>query len=132
MADGITTAISPHTVDETLRRIRAFLEAHAITIFAIVDHSGEAAKVGLALRPTKVVIFGNPKAGTPVMVAAPTAAIDLPLKLLVWADDEGVVRIAYNAPAYLARRHEIRADLVANLAVVDKIVAKVIEPAQPG
>ncbi|HTR54666.1 MAG TPA: DUF302 domain-containing protein [Kofleriaceae bacterium] len=132
MVEGITSAISPYTVDETLRRVRAFLEAHAIAIFAIVDHSGEAAKVGLALRPTKLVIFGNPKAGTPVMVAAPTAAIDLPLKLLVWADDEDVVRIAYNTPEYLARRHGVRADVVANLAVVASIVAKVVEPGQPG
>ena len=124
MADGITTAISPHTVDETLRRIRAFLEAHAITIFAIVDHSGEAAKVGLALRPTKVVIFGNPKAGTPLMLASPSAALDLPLKILVWEKTDGTVALAYNDSAYLQHRHALPGALMGNIAVVDTLAAK--------
>jgi uncharacterized protein (DUF302 family) len=125
MDDGIATVESPYSVDETVQRIHTLLAAKHVTVFATVDHSGEAAKVGLTLRPTKLVIFGSPKGGTPVMVAAPTAALDLPLKLLVWADDAGTVRIAYNTPEYLAKRHMIPADLVANLAVIRSIVENV-------
>ena len=89
-----------------------------ITVFAVIDHSGEAAKVGMKMRPTKLLIFGNPKGGTPVMLAAPSSALDLPLKLLVWEDAEGKTRISYNDLQYLRERHHVPAELVQNLGVV--------------
>ena len=104
---GIVNVRSGRSLDETVERIRGLLAAKGVTIFAVVDHSGEAAKVGMTMRPTKLVIFGNPKAGTPVMLAAPSAALDLPLKLLVWEDASGVVWISYNSAEYLARRHGV-------------------------
>jgi uncharacterized protein (DUF302 family) len=128
MADnGITSIASPYSVDETLRRVHALLGARQIEIFATVDHSGEAAKAGLTMRPTKLVIFGNPKGGTPVMIAVPTAAIDLPMKLLIWADEHGAVWVSYNTVDYLAKRHAIPTELAANLAVVGALAAKAVE-----
>jgi uncharacterized protein (DUF302 family) len=127
---GIVTVVSPRSFDATVDRIHALLAAQHVAVFATVDHAGEAAKVGLTMRPTKVIIFGNPKAGTPVMLAAPTAAIDLPLKLLVWVDEHDAVRVAYNTPEYLAERHAIPASLVANLAVIRALVAKVVDGAE--
>jgi uncharacterized protein (DUF302 family) len=132
MADhGIKTLASLHSVDETLRRLNALLEARHISVFAMIDHSGEAAKAGLTMRPTKLVIFGNPKGGTPVMVASPFAAIDLPLKILIWADEDGTVNVSYNTPDYLARRHAIPPTLLANLAIVEAVAAKVVGPGDP-
>src|SRR5438270_708864 len=104
-ADGIISKPSNHSVDQTVDKLKSILEARGVTLFALVDHSGEAAKAGLNMRPTKLLIFGNPKAGTPVMLAAPSIAIDLPLKILVWEDDRGRVWLSYNDPAYLQRRH---------------------------
>ncbi len=106
---------------------RTLLQEKNITIFATVDHSGEAEKVGLQMRPTKLVIFGNPKAGTPLMQAAPTLAIDLPLKALVWEDTEGKVWLSYNDPAYLQHRHPFPEALIANLSVVNGLLAKAAE-----
>jgi uncharacterized protein (DUF302 family) len=118
---------SPYTVDETLRRLESVLAERGVRLFALIDHSGEAEKVGMKMRPTKLVIFGNPKGGTPVMVAAPTLAIDLPLKALVWEDEGGKVWVTYNSPEYLQQRHGVPEDLVKNIAVVGALVAKAVE-----
>ena len=119
--------VSRHPVDETLQRLEALLREHGVMIFERVDHSGEAAKVGLAMRPTKLLIFGNPKGGTPLMQAAPTIAIDLPLKALVWEDADGKVRLTYNDPAYLQQRHNLPAELLPNIAGVNALLAKAVE-----
>ena len=97
-ANGIVQLVSPHSVDETLAKLKELLVRKGITLFAIVDHSGEAAKLGLNMPPTKLAIFGSPKAGTPVMIASPSAAIDLPLKILVSENKDGEVIVSYNAP----------------------------------
>ncbi len=112
---------------ETLRRLESVLKAKNLSVFARVDHSGEAAKVGLAMRPTQLIIFGSPKAGTPLMVAAPTVAIDLPLKALAWEDAEGAVWLSYNRPDYLQRRHEIPDELMKNISGVGAVLEKAIE-----
>jgi uncharacterized protein (DUF302 family) len=98
-----------------------------VTLFTVVDHSGEAAKVGMRLRPTKLLIFGNPKAGTPLMLAAPSVAIDLPLKLLVWEDAQGKVWLGYNSPAYLQQRHGLPDSLLPNIAVVEALASAAAE-----
>jgi uncharacterized protein (DUF302 family) len=120
-APGIVTRVGAHSVDETVARVRALLEQRQITLFTVVDHSGEAAKVGLAMPPTKLLIFGSPKGGTPVMLAAPSAAIDLPLKLLIWQGPDGKTRLSYNDPKYLEARHHIPAELVRNLGIAGVI-----------
>jgi uncharacterized protein (DUF302 family) len=126
-ANGIIDVESHHSVDETVERLRGILAAKAVTLFALVDHSGEAAKAGLTMRPTKLLIFGSPKAGTPVMLAAPSIAIDLPLKILVWEDADGKVWVSYNAPEFLRERHNVPANLMQNLAVVEALAAKAAE-----
>jgi uncharacterized protein (DUF302 family) len=126
-AKGIIDVESHHSVDETVERLRGILAAKAVTLFALVDHSGEAAKAGMTMRPTKLLIFGSPKAGTPVMLAAPSMAIDLPLKILVWEDADGKVWASYNAPEYLRERHNVPAELMQNLAVVEALAAKAAE-----
>src|SRR6202044_3462745 len=113
---GIIDTPSNHTVDQTVERLKGILSGKGVTLFALIDHSGEAEKVGMKMRPTKVVIFGSPKAGTPLMVAAPTLAIDLPLKALVAEDESGKVWVWYNSPEYLQERHGVPADLVKNIA----------------
>jgi uncharacterized protein (DUF302 family) len=113
--NGMVHLSSAYTVEETVSRLEALLKARGVAIFARIDHSGEAAKVGLEMRPAVVLIFGSPKAGTPLMVAAPTAAIDLPLKALVWQDAEARVWLSYNSPEYLRQRHAIPEDLIANI-----------------
>ena len=123
--NGIVTIPSQESVDETVRKLEALLDAKGVKLFALIDHSGEAEKVGMQMRPTKLLIFGNPKAGTPLMIASPTVAIDLPLKILVWEDAEGHVLISYNSPAYLQARHALPSELVANIAVVEAL-AKLI------
>ena len=112
---------SDHSVEETVTKLNRILQAKGITLFALVDHSGEAAKAGMKMRPTKLLIFGNPKAGTPVMLAAPSSAIDLPLKILVWEDDRGRAWITYNSPAYLQERHKLPPDLLQNIAVIETL-----------
>ena len=114
---GIATRLGSHSVDETVAKLQTLLEQRNITLFAFVDHSGEAAKVGMRMPPTKLLIFGNPKGGTPVMLAAPSSAIDLPLKLLVWQDAEGRTRISYNTAKYLQDRHHLPAELAQNLSI---------------
>jgi uncharacterized protein (DUF302 family) len=113
MADGIITLSSAHSVPATLDRLESILRSKNITVFARVDHSGEAQKVGLHMPPTQLLIFGNPKGGTPIMVAAPLAAIDLPLKALAWQDAEGKVFLSYNDPQYLQQRFSVPAELLA-------------------
>jgi uncharacterized protein (DUF302 family) len=124
---GLVRIASPHSVPETLQRLEEILRSKGLTIFARIDHSGEAAKVGLKMRPTLVLLFGSPKAGTPVMVAAPSAAIDLPLKALVAEDDQGEVWITYNSPEYLQQRHSIPDDLIKNLAGAGALLQKAVE-----
>ena len=121
LQSGIVAQKSNHSVDVTVQKLRDLMESRGIKLFALVDHSGEAEQVGLHMNPTKLLIFGNPKAGTPIMVATPTAAIDLPLKLLVSADNAGVVWIYYNSSEYLRRRHGFPETLVGSLAVVGKL-----------
>ena len=99
---GIIDIASNHSVDETVEKLKGILQAKGVTLFAVVDHGGEAEKVGMKMRPTKLLIFGNPKADTPVMLAAPSSAIDLPLKILVWEDAQGQVWVTYNSAAYFA------------------------------
>ena len=122
--DGLTTRPSRHSVDETLERLNGIIGAMGVTVFALVDHSGEAAKVGMTMRPTKLLIFGNPKSGTPLMLASPSIAIDLPLKILVWEDADGRAWLSYNSPVYLQARHKLPEELVQNIAVIETIVAK--------
>jgi uncharacterized protein (DUF302 family) len=122
--NGIIDVPSNHSVDETVDRIKNILQSKGITVFALIDHSGEAEKVGMKMPPTKLLIFGSPKAGTPLMLAAPSIAIDLPLKILVWEDKEGKVWLSYNSPEYLAKRHDLPANLVPNIAVVATLAEK--------
>lgn len=122
--DGLISLESKYSVDETLRRLQDLLQEKGVMIFALVDHSGEAAKAGLEMRPTKLLIFGSPKAGTPLMQAAPTVAIDLPLKALIWQDAEGKVWLTYNDPAYLQQRHNVPAELLPNITGVSGLFAK--------
>jgi uncharacterized protein (DUF302 family) len=125
--NGLVQVASKYAVDETVKRLQSILAQKGLQVFAVVDHSGEAEKVGMKLRPTKLLIFGSPKAGTPVMVAALTLAIDLPLKTLVWQDDSGKVWVSYNSPEYLQERHGVPTDLVKNIAGVGALVAKAVE-----
>jgi uncharacterized protein (DUF302 family) len=125
--NGLIHLASKHSVDETMQRLEQLLEQKGVMIFERVDHSGEAAKAGLEMRPTKLLIFGSPKAGTPLMQAAPTVAIDLPLKALFWQDAEGKVWLTYNDPAYLQQRHGIPAELLPNIAGVSGLFAKAVE-----
>lgn len=122
--NGIVNTPSRHSVDQTVEKLEAMLRAKGVALFALVDHSGEAAKAGMKMRPTKLLIFGNPKAGTPLMLAAPSSAIDLPLKMLVWEDGESKVWISYNGPQYLQNRHGIPAELMPNVAVVAMLTAQ--------
>jgi uncharacterized protein (DUF302 family) len=124
---GLIDIPSNHSVDETVEKLKGIFQAKGITLFALVDHSGEAAKAGMKMRPTKLFIFGNPKGGTPVMLAAPSSAIDLPLKILVWEDAQGKVWITYNSPSYLQERHNIPPDLLPNIAVIETLAAKAAE-----
>lgn len=118
MYEGIDTIASNHSVDETVARLQSLLHEKGIRLFALIDHSGEAAAAGLAMRPTKLLIFGNPKAGTPLMVAAPSTALDLPLKILVAETETGKTLLFWNDPAWLEQRHYFPQELTANLAAV--------------
>ncbi|MGC2265060.1 MAG: DUF302 domain-containing protein [Candidatus Acidiferrales bacterium] len=121
-AKGIISKPSNHSVDDTVAKLQAILQAKGVAVFALVDHSGEAAKVGLKMPPTKLLIFGSPKAGTPLMLASPSIAIDLPLKILVCEDAAGKVWLSYNSPEYLRERHDLPAELLPTLAVVAALV----------
>jgi uncharacterized protein (DUF302 family) len=120
---GIVDIPSHHPVDQTVEKILDILKARGVTLFGLVDHSGEAAKIGLNMLSTKLLIFGSPKAGTPVMLAAPSIAIDLPLKILVWEDEAGKAWISYNSADYLRTRHNVPGELMQNLAAAEAIAA---------
>jgi uncharacterized protein (DUF302 family) len=120
---GIVKIPSKHSVDETVARLKNILRSKGITLFALIDHSGEAAKVGLKMPPTKLLIFGSPKGGTPLMLAAPSIALDLPLKILVSEDRQGKVWLSYNGPAYLKERYGLPSNLLPNIAVIETIAA---------
>src|SRR5712692_11906435 len=122
--NGIINTPSNRSVDETVEKLKRVLRDKGITLFALVDHSGEAEKAGMKMPRTKLAIFGSPKAGTPVMLAAPSIAIDLPLKILIWEDDYGKVWVSYNSPEYLQERHDIPKELLPNIAVVEALAAK--------
>jgi uncharacterized protein (DUF302 family) len=124
---GLIQVPSRYSVDETVQRLQSSFAAKGLQVFALVDHSGEAAKVGLKMRPTKVLIFGSPKGGTPLMVAAPSLAIDLPMKALVAEDENGKVWLTYNSPDYLQHRHGVPADLIKNLAGAGPLMEKAVE-----
>ena len=128
---GMVHRACPYSVDEAVERICAILRKLGIPLLATIDHSGGAAAVGLAMRPTKVLIFGNAKAGTPLMIAAPTLALDLPLKTLVWEDAEGKVWVSYNTPEYLQERHGFPVELMGNIAGIRMIVEEAVRPTQP-
>ncbi len=123
-SNGIINIPSNHSVDQTVERLKGILQAKGVTLFALVDHSGEAEKAGMKMRPTKLLIFGSPKAGTPLMLAAPSIAIDLPLKILIWEDNQGKVWVSYNSPAYLLERHGVPQDLLQSIAVVEALATK--------
>ena len=124
---GIVDRPSNHSVEETVEKLTKILQAKAVTLFALIDHSGEAEKVGMKMPPTKLLIFGSPKAGTPLMLAAPRIAIDLPLKILVWEDGQGKVWVSYNSSEYLQERHGLSQDLLQNIAVIETLAAKAAE-----
>lgn len=121
--NGMIDIPSHHSVDETVEKLKGILQTKGATLFALVDHSGEAEKAGLQMRPTKLLIFGSPKAGTPVMLAAPRSAIDLPLKILIWEEAQGKVWVTYNSTAYLQQRHNAPPELLQSLAVVETLAA---------
>lgn len=125
--NGIVSIPSHHSVDETVEKLKGMLQAKGIQLFALVDHSGEAAKVGLKMPPTKLLIFGNPKGGTPLMLAAPSVAIDLPLKILVAEDAQGKVTVSYNSAEYLKERHGLPENLLPNIAVIQTLAEKAAE-----
>jgi uncharacterized protein (DUF302 family) len=124
--EGVVTKRSAFGVNETVERLTALVDSKGLTLFAVVDHSGEAAKVGLEMANTKLVIFGSPAAGTPVMVASPLAALDLPLKVLVWAAADGTVSVSYNTPEYLAARHHLSDGLRSRLEAIEPITDAVV------
>jgi len=126
-SNGLTQVASPYSVDETLQRLESVLVARGLQIFALIDHSGEAQKVGMQMRPTKLLIFGSPKAGTPLMLASPSIAIDFPLKALISEDEKGKTWITYNSPEFLQQRHSVPEDLIKNIAGVGTLVAKAVE-----
>jgi uncharacterized protein (DUF302 family) len=125
--NGIVDKLSNHSVDGTVEKLTGILQSKGVKLFATVDHSGEAAKVGMKMPPTKLLIFGSPNAGTPLMLAAPSVAIDLPLKILIWEDAQGRVWVSHNSPAYLQERHHIPAELMQNIAVIEALASKAAE-----
>jgi uncharacterized protein (DUF302 family) len=124
--NGMVHLGSRYSVPETLKRLESILRSRGLTVFARIDHSGEAGKVGMKMRSTQLIIFGSPKGGTPVMLASPTLALDLPLKALVWEDAGGKVWVSYNSAEYLKQRHNIPDDLVKNIAVIGPLLQSVV------
>jgi uncharacterized protein (DUF302 family) len=124
---GLIDVPSHHSVDETVERLKNILQSKGVTLFALIDHSGEAEKIGMKMPPTKLLIFGSPKAGTPLMLAAPSVAIDLPLKILIWEDAKGKVWVTYNSPEFLPERHALPSDLMQNVSVTEALATKAAE-----
>jgi uncharacterized protein (DUF302 family) len=116
LENGMIHISSPYPFGETFKRVESLLQEKGLKIFCVIDHSGEAEKAGLQMHPTQVILFGSPKGGTPLMVASPTLAIDLPLKALIWEDAGGKVWVSYNNPEYLQQRHNVPADLIKNIS----------------
>jgi uncharacterized protein (DUF302 family) len=127
MNNGIVGKPTNHSVDETVEKLKGILQSKGVALFATIDHSGEAAKVGMKMPPTKLLIFGSPKAGTPLMLASPSVAIDLPLKILIWEDAQGKTWVSYNSTAYLQERHRIPPELMQNIAVIEALATKAAE-----
>ena len=125
--EGIVDRPSNHSVSETVDRLKNILQSKGVMLFAVIDHSGEAEKVGMKMPLTKLLIFGSPKAGTPLMLAAPRSAIDLPLKILIWEDAQGKAWVSYNSPAYLEKRYGLPSELLTNIEVVETLAAKAAE-----
>ena len=125
--NGIVDKPSNHSVEQTVERLKSILQSKGVKLFALIDHSREAELVGLTMPATKLLIFGNPKGGTPLMLATPSSAIDLPLKILVREDAQGRVWVSYNSPAYLQERHGLPPDLIENIAVVETLATKATE-----
>src|ERR1700749_2027428 len=124
--NGMVHLESPRSVPETLARLETVVRAKGLTILAQIDHSGDAAKAGLSMRPTQLLIFGNARAGTPLMVASPGVAIDLPLKALVWQDANDKVWLSYNSPDYLKQRHPLPDNLMQNIAGIKPICEEAV------
>jgi uncharacterized protein (DUF302 family) len=124
---GLVSIASKHSVDDTVERLKGILQAKGVAVFALVDHSGEAEKAGMKMPPTKLLIFGSPKAGTPLMLKSPSIAIDLPLKILVSENEQGKVWLSYNSAEYLMNRHGIPAEMHPVLAVVETLASKAAE-----
>ncbi len=124
LGTGLVHISSHYSVPETVERLESLLRAQGIALFCRINHGAEAEKVGLDMRPTQVIIFGSPKSGTPLMVAAPSLAIDLPLKALIWEDADGTVRVSYNSPEYLQQRHGIPHELLVNIAGIATLLQK--------
>lgn len=120
---GMVNAASKHSVEETVQRLEKILQTRSVKLFTLIDHSGEAERVGVYMRPTKPLVFGDPKSGTPLMMASPSVAIDLPLKILVWEDSDGRVWTSYNSAEYLQVRHNLPQALIQNIAIVESLVA---------
>jgi uncharacterized protein (DUF302 family) len=125
--NGIVHVSSKYSVPETLERLQSVVKSRGLTVFARIDFSSDAAKAGLRMRPTQLLIFGNPKAGTPLMVASPSIALDLPLKALAWEDGDGKVWLSYNQPEYLKQRHGLPDELMKNISGIGALVQKAVE-----
>jgi len=120
--EGVITKLSKYTLAETLERLENVIRSKGLTIFARIDHSGEAERVGLKMHDAKLLIFGSPKAGTPLMISSPLLALDLPLKALIWKDKEGRVMVSYNSVTYLTSRYNLPNDLAKNIAGIDPLI----------
>jgi uncharacterized protein (DUF302 family) len=123
--DGMVHVLSRHSVPQTLERLESAVKSRGLTIFGRIDQGAEAEKAGLEIRPAHLLMFGDPKAGIPLIAAAPTIALDLPLKALVWEDGKGRVRISYNSPEYLKIRHMVLGDLIENIAGIGALIESV-------
>ncbi len=121
MTSGLVNLSSPYSVKDTLARLEELCKQQGVPVHFRIDHSGDAARVGLQMNPSEMLMLGNPKNGTPLMNASPTVAIDLPLKALAWEDSAGKVWLTYNSPEYLAERHHLPADLIGNIAVLKEL-----------
>ena len=124
---GIINTPCNHSVDQTVEKLKGILKTKGVILFALIDHSGEAEKAGMKMPPTKLLIFGSPKAGTPLMLAVPSIAIDLPLKILIWEDIHGKIWVSYNSPAYLQGRYNLPPELMQTITRVETLAAKVAE-----
>jgi uncharacterized protein (DUF302 family) len=124
--NGVVHLPSPYSVTNTLQRLESVIATKGLTIFARIDHSGEAAKVGLKMLPTELLLFGSPRSGTPLMIASPTLALDLPLKALIWQDVDGAAWLSYNSPEYLQQRHNIPEALIQNIAAIRSICEEAV------